>query len=44
MTVASKIEIQDYTRSELDRIMKAEEHTNYDSVIRALVGNYEVSE
>lgn len=38
------IRITDYTKDELDRIKKAEEHTNYDSVLRALIGSYEVNE
>lgn len=37
------ISVTDYTKEELDRIKEAEEHTNYDSVLRSLVGNYEVS-
>lgn len=37
----AEIEVSDYMKDELDRIMKAEEHQSYDSVIRVLVGNYD---
>lgn len=38
------INVTEYTKDELDRIKDAEQHTSYDSVVRALVGNYQVSE
>lgn len=37
------IRVTDYTHEELKRIKEAEDHTNFDSVLRALVGSYEVS-
>lgn len=38
------IEVSEYVKAELDRIRDAEEHKSYDSVIRALVGTYELQE
>lgn len=36
-----QIEISEYMKDELDRIMEEEEHKTYDSVVRVLVGNYD---
>lgn len=37
----TQIDVSEYVKDELDRIMGEEEHKTYDSVVRVLVGNYE---
>lgn len=35
------IDVSDYVKEELERIKKEEQHRSFDSVVRALLGNYE---
>lgn len=34
------VEVSEYVKQELDEIREDEQHKSYDSVVRALLGNY----
>lgn len=40
---SERIAVSEYVKAELDRVKDEEQHTTYDSVIRALLGTYEVT-
>lgn len=40
----TQVKLSVYVKRELDRIKDAEDHTTYDSVVRALISSYEVDD